>query len=500
MRKMFFTIPVLRLMPVTALAVIPLLLSAQAVSARELTLDQATELALKQTARGDMIRGNLEVARQYYSARRINMYLPEISIIGSLPTYTLNESYRPFRNSFDKQLFEEQSLDFSSFIELKQSLFTGGTLTATANLKTEDNRYPDTRVSTDLGTFVNEDTRQGFFNFNLDQPLFRPSSVKNELNNRSDDLEIAKMTRIEQEAALKKEVTEAYLGVLQKSLQFEIAADRLEKTQLKESIDSAKLVDGVISDEDHLLSASDRLDAELAYFEVQTQNTEQQRELATLLDLDVTEDLNLSEPEVPGLIDRTASGHMIAAWEQTVPIIKADHIYAKKKRTAEYAAAGHGLTGDLKAGYNLGRQKIETERTDFSTDENINTSGWSVSLDFRLPVWDGGAGSAAVRAAHYEAEQARYEFTRAQRAARAGIVNLINQIDVSYQRLDIIAKQIELAANRLRIAEDRHADGQISMMALLESRIFLLETRDKYLDELKKYLVNRIELQSQFTS
>jgi outer membrane protein TolC len=468
------------------------------VNGRELTLDQAIELALKQTARGGMIRGNLEVAQQYYSARRINMYLPEISIVGSLPAYTSNESYRPFRNSFDKQLYEERNLDFSSFIELKQSLFTGGSLTATANLKREDNRYPDVREDASSGVVVNENTRQGFFNFSLEQPLFRPSSVRNELNNRRDDLEIAIMTRIEEEAALKREVIEAYLGVLQKSLQLEIAADRLKKTQLKENIDSAKLADGVISEEDFLLSTSDRLDAELGRFEMQTQNTEQKRELATLLDLDVTEDLLPCEPTVPSHLDRAAAERMINAWEQTVPITKADHVFAKKKRAADYAAAGHGLTGDLKAGYNLGRQKIETERADFTTDDNINTSGWSVSLDFRLPVWDGGAGGAAVRAARYEAEQARYEFTRAQRSARAKIVNLINQLDVSYQRLEIIAKQIELAENRLNIARDRYADGQISRLTLLESRIFWLETRDKYLDELKDYLINRIELQSQF--
>ena len=108
--------------------------------------------------------------------------------------------------------------------------------------------------------------------------------------------------------------------------------------------------------------------------------------------------------------------------------------------------------------------------------------------------------SAAVRAAKYQAEQARYEFIRAQRSAQAKIVNLINQLDVSFQRLDIIRRQIDLARERLVIAEGRHADGRISTLTLLESEIFLLETRDTYLEELKKYLLNRIELESQYLS
>ena len=112
------------------------------VSARQLNLDQAVNIALNNTARGGMIRGNLEVAEQYYSARRINMYLPEISINGSLPSYSQDESYRFFGGSNQKSLFEERTIDFRSFVELKQTLFTGGELTATANLFSQDIATP----------------------------------------------------------------------------------------------------------------------------------------------------------------------------------------------------------------------------------------------------------------------------------------------------------------------------------------------------------------------
>lgn len=486
-----------------ALLVLFVALAPNSVFGRDLTLDQALDLALNHTARGDMIEGNLEVARQYYSARRINMYLPEVSINGSLPTYALDESYRPFNNPLDKRLYEERNLDFRSFIELNQTLITGGNITATADLTSNDRRYPNTSFDPDSGKFVDEYTQAGRFNFTLEQPLFRPSEVKNELHNREDDLEIARMTKIEEETALKKEVTEAYLAVLQLTLKSEITGGKLEKATLQEEIDSAKLSDGVLSEEDYLLSSSDRLDAELEHFSVETDLEEQKRELATLLDLDVSEPLNLADPPVKELMDEETRDRLVAAWERTVPIKKAEHEYEKSKREAEFAAAGHGLTGDLNATYSLGRQKIETDKADPSGDirsfeENIKTSGWSVALEFRLPVWDGGAGGAAIKAAKYQAEQARYEYTRAQRSARAQILNLINQLEISYQRLDIVAKQIELAKGRLEIARDRHADGQISKLTLLESKVFYLETRDKYLEELKAYLVNYIELQGKF--
>jgi hypothetical protein len=42
----------------------------------KLTLEDAVDIALNRTSRGEMIRGNLEVAELNYFARKINFYLP----------------------------------------------------------------------------------------------------------------------------------------------------------------------------------------------------------------------------------------------------------------------------------------------------------------------------------------------------------------------------------------------------------------------------------------
>ena len=52
----------------------------------------------------------------------------------------------------------------------------------------------------------------------------------------------------------------------------------------------------------------------------------------------------------------------------------------------------------------------------------------------------------------------------------------------------------------MSIANRRFADGRISEATLLESKVFLAETRNRYLEELKTYLLNRIELESQYLS
>ncbi len=147
-------------------------------------------------------------------------------------------------------------MNFSSFVELNQSLITGGALTITANLTKNKDSYPDTRRfdfsgdSLSSGIFVDENRKQGFFNFSLAQPLFRPSEAKYVLNNRRDDRDIAQMNKISDEAVLKREVTQAYLSLLQAEVKENVFSDKLEFSKLKANIDSSKFADGIMSEED----------------------------------------------------------------------------------------------------------------------------------------------------------------------------------------------------------------------------------------------------------
>jgi outer membrane protein TolC len=466
--------------------------------AREITLDRSLEIAIGQSSRGNIIAGNYDVAEQNYRAKRINFYLPEISINGSLPSYTRARSYDFAQGTTDRSLIETRNLGLSSFIRLKQSLITGGDLEVTANLTADDYRRPNYSPAYPLGEFVYEDNRRGYFNFDYEQPLLKPSESRNTLHNRKDDLEIARYARIEEEQALKTEVTESYMGVLRTSLNREIAGLKAEKGHLQSSIDSMKFADGILSEEQLLESTSALLDAELENFEADTEAKEQVRELAMLLDLDVSEPITPVVPSMGEPVEEQARQQLVDNWENTVAIRKAESEYQKSRRAADFAASSHGLTGDLAMSYSFGKEDARKEILDDETRDKLSTNSWGISLNFTYPLWDGGASGAAVSASRHLSEQARMEFEKTKKSARAEIINAVNRLDVSYQRLHIVEKQIELALNRLNIARERFADGQISELTYLESRIFYLETKDRYLDELKNYLINKIELEHKY--
>lgn len=454
---------------------------------RDLTLEQALDIGLTQSTRGRMVRGSLEVAEQAYFARRINFYVPEISINGSVPAYSLDESYRFFGGASEKSLYKTTTFGTQSFLQFKQSLITGGEVTLKANLLSNKDSYPNTST----GLFIDERNRQGFFNFSLEQPLLKPSAAKNELHDKRDDLEIARIVRLEEEAKLRRDIVSAYVGLLQQQIKADQMAAKLESARLKSQADSAKMADSILSEEDWLLSSSARLDAELDQSTAENDLLNRKRELTGLLDLDISEPLNIFLPPLPNRMADDDRRRIENSWESSTVITKAKLQYQKSDRTASFAAGSHGLTGSLTANYEVGRGKVRIEGR---PDDNINTNGYGVALNFSFPIWDGGASSAAVKALRFSAEQSRLEYERIQKGARAEITALLNQIDVGYRRLEILQKQIDVHINKVAIVDERFKDGQISRITYLAGVTALYEARLKYLVEMATFLSNKVDL------
>ncbi|MBU8934263.1 MAG: TolC family protein [candidate division Zixibacteria bacterium] len=465
--------------------------------ARELTFDEAIDIAVNHSSRGQIIRGDREVAERTYFAKKVGFWVPEISIRGSIPGYEVNETYSYLPGTDTKTTGQRTTIDWESYINFDQNLITGGKLTFRAYLRRNDWVYPQLDRINDLLVTVDEDRNLGSFDLTLDQPILKPSEPKYELSNKKDDLEIARLTHQEDIATVKQEVAEAYFGVLQLTLHQQMAADRLESARLQTGIDSIKFAEEVLSEEAWLESVSARLDAELEQFDVESNLAAQRRELAILLDLESITDIEVSAPDVAAMIDSATAGRLLANTQAAIPVLKAHHEFRKADRAARYEASSRGLTGTLSA--NFGKEKGRVETSLQGTDD-LNLNDWGINLQFNYPIWDGGVSGASVKAAELAAEKARIEYESAQKASHSEIENLINGIGVSLRKLQVLQQQINLARNRLNIALSRFEDGQISRIKYLEDSAEYLQAENSYYEELKNYLIDTFRLEGKFSS
>jgi outer membrane protein TolC len=456
----------------------------------EITLDEALEKTVTRSSRAAAVRGDLQVAEQQYFAEKINFWVPEVSLNGQVPAYSEDKSLQFFSGASQRFLDKKTDFTMSSNLQLKQSLFTGGELFARANLRRNKSNYPRYSGDTRLGV-LEEINRQRFVDFTFEQPLLQPSVTRNDLSNRRDDMEIAKISYREQMVALKKEVVETYFGVLKLGVQRELQDAKWESTGERARIDSLKHSDGILAEDEWLKSSSAYLDAELSRYDIDNQAATKRRDLAMLIDADPLDMLTVSSPAVPSHLSEQQKTAMRGGWEQSAAIVKARHTYDKQKRAAEFTSKGHGLSGKLLANYAMGRDELQRDAV---TTPNPTTS-WGVTLSFSFPIWDGGAGSAAARAAELSAEKSRLEVVKAERAAKADLENLLNGLDVSYRKIEVLKKQIDLSQHRLDIADLRFKNGEISKIIFLEAKSALLDSQTRYLDELKNYYVLRLTLE-----
>jgi len=474
----------------SSVVVLFILFSLQSIPARDISYEEALDIALHRSSRGEIIRGNLEVAEKNYFAKRVGFWVPEISIRGSVPAYESNEDYTYLPGTDQKVLGKRTTVDWDSYVNLDQNLISGGKLTFQAFLRSNDWEYPQ------RGVIVDEQRRLGSFNLTLDQPILKPSDPKNELNNKKDDFEIARITRQEETASLMEELTEAYFGVLQMTLHKQITSEKLESAKLKTGIDSIKFFEEVISEEDWLISSSERLDAELEQFDIENSLTTKQRELVMILDLEINENLVLSPPKDIRELTPEQSKLFLASADNSNSVKKAEHEYKKAQRSSKYEASSKGLTGTLTANYSKESGWVNTSVQD---REDLNLNTWGIKLDFNYPIWDGGASGASVQAAQLQAEQSRIEYEKALKSSRSEIESLINSVNISAKKLKVLKQQIDLSKNRRDIAEFRFNDGQISKITYFETSITYLEAQNNYLEELKNYLIDTYKLESNFS-
>ena len=469
--------------------------------ARSLTLQEALDIAVGNTGRGRIIEGNLEVAEQQYFAERVGFYVPEISINGRVPTYSVDESYGFYPGTRIKGFVKETNSPVDADITLKQNLITGGDLTLQAFLVDDFKQYPVAEIDNQsdvrnlLIRDIDEAQRRGTFNFSLQQPLLQPSEAKNTLHNARDDLDLARINQAAETATLKKEVVDAFFGCLRSDLTATINTAKLESARLQADIDSAKLGDGVVSEETWLESAAARLDAELQMFDADQAASQQRRELASLLEWSGSDSL---VPEVPSQVVNLTDDEQrayLTGWPECNDIRKARLEHQKAQRAAKYAASSHGLTGSLKATYGLERGRVEDNLLGPVKKEQLRTNNYGVSLNFSYPLWDGGASSAAIKAKQIEEEQARLTLQKTEKAARNEVENLVTQANLSYRKLSLLQRQIELVRNRRDIAQERFDNGEISRLTFLESEVSLLQAQDKYLEQMQQYYETRVTLE-----
>lgn len=385
-------------------------------------------------------------------------------------------------------LATEQEVDMA-WSRLKPHVTLGGAYT----YQESDNYYTDNPDYDPGSEVVNNDyearyegqTRDRNWQVSLSQPLFSIESWR-KVDEADAQVEASRLEVAVGESELAMSVVDAYLGSFLSSRKVALLDSKRKslELQLKQAKRSYELG---IGDRLNVLEARSRLDQSVAD-RVKAEN-ELENSLGELERLtgvraefgDVLGDLRaLSLPKVEGGADdwltRVTNNLEVKLAAQELKIARAN-ISTRR--------AGHYPEVTLNMSY--------SDRD--SNDPYRESTDAQASVQFELPLYEGGYTSANVRQGEYAVKASESTLTNARRLARQRIRESLRNIQGGLQQLAALGESIDSSRLFLEAAEKGEQLGLRDLVDVLDARAELYDLRIQYVDGLRQYLFSRLELE-----
>jgi outer membrane protein len=141
----------------------------------------------------------------------------------------------------------------------------------------------------------------------------------------------------------------------------------------------------------------------------------------------------------------------------------------------------------LSAGYRWGSQDLA-----FAGSQ----TGWSVQLGLSYPIFDGFQREEGVVRATTQAEIAQSQLADTRRSVRSEAERVLSQLLLVEQRISMARQAVEVAAEDLRVQQERYQLGATTILELLTSQTALVEAQNNLVSLRFDYLQTRAELES----
>jgi outer membrane protein TolC len=167
-------------------------------------------------------------------------------------------------------------------------------------------------------------------------------------------------------------------------------------------------------------------------------------------------------------------------------------VAATRASEQEVASAIGGHLPSLSINYFYG-----IDATQYATKtDGINNLGYQVSATLNLPIWNWGATQSRVKQAQLQRDQARLEFSAAQRQAIADLQTLYSEALLARNQLDQLRQSVDLAQESLRLTNIRYQGGEATALEAVDAQNVLVQARNNYDDGQVRYRVAIANLQT----
>ncbi|MES1938680.1 TolC family type I secretion outer membrane protein [Salinisphaera sp. T5B8] len=333
-----------------------------------------------------------------------------------------------------------------------------------------------------LGFFGGNDgatsSDQQSYSLDLTQPLFNWGAWqnKNAADARRDQ---AVLSLSDAEQGLIVRVTEAYFDVL--AARDALNAAREQQRSIQRQLDRAEA-----AFEAGLDPVTDQQEAQSSLDSAMVDAIDAENQLAKVRDALIAltgrapQDLSgiaVDEPMPASAVDSAARDHdawLALALERSPQVAASEAAWRAARQDVGAERGGHLPTVDLVG--RVGRQE-QLFPISAGGQANLIDETRSIGVELKMPLFSGGATSAAVSEAEYNAEQARLDAISARRQLLIDINEAYRNVETSQRRLAALDRAITSGETALEAAQAGYRLGNRTILDVIEAQITLVNRR-----------------------
>jgi len=451
-----------------------------------LDLEKSIEIAKQKSFDMLRLKQDLKIA-EFNLKSATSRFKTHIDLNLVTPQYT--ETVRQFEDSTGLSFYPVKQLNYSSNLIINQSLPTDGNIYIRSGLSDYDDFNGNERL-------FNMNTRLG-----LTQPidaLYGYNSIKSSYKQASLAYERSSKQLKREELNLVYNVTSVFFNMISVQKGEEIARMNLERQKEAYTIAKNKYDAGLIREVDALQMEVDLAEAQNSYDLAIINQSSALNSFKELIGLDLTDSVSLSSELTYKVVIVDPQKAVKLAMENRLEIRENEIQIELSKLNIKRQKAEGMIKGDLTAYFEKIGVSNQSLNTSFSSSVNNSLQdfknrpqNFGVGFNITVPILDWGENRALVNAAKAQLQQNVYRQEETKRSIEREVLNLVDNLNSSLKRLQLLEKNVLVAEKSFSITRQRFSDGNIDSQALALERERL---NNAYNSHLRAYINYQVML------
>lgn len=430
-----------------------------------LDLDKSIEIAKQKSYEMLRLKQNLNIA-DFNLKSATSRFKTHIDLNLVSPQYT--ETVRQFEDTTGITFYPVKQLNYSGNLVINQSLPTDGSVYIRSGLSDYDDFNGNERL-------FNMNTRLG-----LTQPidaLYGYNSIKSSYKQASLAFERSSKQLKREELNLVYNVTNVFFNLISVQKSEEIARMNLERQKEAYTIAKNKYDAGLIKEVDALQMEVDLAEAQNNYDLAIINQSSAKNSFKELIGLQLSDSVVLSSELTYKVVTVDPIKAVKLAMDNRLEIRENEIQIELSKMNIKRQKAEGMIKGDLTAYFEKIGVSNQSLNTKFSNAVNNSLQdfkkrpqNFGIGFNITVPILDWGENRALVNAAKAQLQQNIYQQEETKRSIEREILNVVDELNSSLKRLQLLEKNVLVAEKSFNITRQRFSDGNIDSQALALER------------------------------